>query len=185
MKTETIIRENGYTTVWVKQPSVSEAWQQAIISDSLKELRQIAKEHGGEVHFLRRHSGDKIYTDKGVLKANNLTEVTLPDYYTPVVTVWEQAEGDIEQFLLKGFCSWGEYLHNQCPHADLPECLDIMKRLWVFGEEILAHVDQNLPTMIAVDTTDMRVEFATTADCTSYAFDVWEFQLGVIIPVEA
>jgi len=181
MKTETIIRENGYTAVWTKEPTGSKPWQQAIVADTLTELRQIAATHGGEVHLLRRRGGERTYDDKGVLIANNLTEVTLPDYYTALRTVWEQAEGDIEQFLLKGFSSWGEYLHDQCPNADLSECLDIMKRLWVFGEEILAYVDQDLPTMIAVDTTDMRVEFATTADCTSYAFDVWEFQLGVII----
>jgi hypothetical protein len=55
----------------------------------------------------------------------------------------------------------------------------------VLGEQIIASVDQDEPTLIAVDEDNMQVVFATTADCTSYAFDVWEFQLGVIIPSEA
>jgi hypothetical protein len=185
MKTETIIRENGYTAVWAKEPTGSKPRRQAIISESLKELRQIAAEHGGDVHFLRRRAGERTYEDKGVLRAANLKETTVPDYYTAVITVWEQAESDVETYLLKGFSSWGEYLHDRCPNADLQETIDVLKRLWVLGEQIIASVDQDEPTLIAVDEDNMQVVFATTADCTSYAFDVWEFQLGVIIPSEA
>jgi hypothetical protein len=181
MKTEDIIRENGYTAVWVKYPSASEAWQQAIVADSLKELREIAAEHGGEVHFLRRHSGDRIYEDKGVLRASNLTEITYPDYYEGLKTVWEQAETDIETFLLKGFCSWGEWLAEQYPAADLERSIEILQREFALSEQILASVDPDDPTLVVVDVTDSRVEFVTTEDCTSYGFDTWEFQLGVII----
>lgn len=185
MKTETIIRENGYTAVWTKRPQDSKPWQQAITAPTLTELRQIAAQHGGEVHFLRRHAGERTFEDKGVLRAANLTEITVPDYCASVRTVWEQAESDVETYLLKGFSSWGEYLHNRCPNADLQETIDVLKRLWVLGEQIIASVDQDEPTLIAVDEDNMQVVFATTADCTSYAFDVWEFQLGVIIPSEA
>ena len=181
MKTETIIRENGYTAVWTKEPTGDKPWRQAIISDSLKELRQIAAQHGGEVHFLRRSGGQRIYEDKGVLRASNLTEITVPDSCSGVKTTWEESAGDVEQFLLKGFCSWGEYLHHHCPNADIKETLDILKRLWVLSEEMEASVDREEATLIAVDESPMRVVFTTTADCTEYSFDVWEFQLGVIL----
>ena len=181
MKTETIIRENGYTAVWTKEPTGDKPWKQAIISDSLKELRQIAADNNGEVHFLRRREGQRTYEDKGVLIANNLTEITVPDYCGSVKTIWEEVESDVETYLLKGFCSWGEYLDNRCPHANLEESLDILKRLWVLGEQMTAFVDQEEPTLIAVDEDQMQVVFATTADCTEYSFDTWEFQLGVVI----
>lgn len=181
MKTETIIRENGYTAVWTKEPTGTKPWKQAIISDSLKELRQIAAQHGGEVHFLRRRAGDRTYEDKGVLIADNLTCITVPEYCESVKTIWEEAEGDVETYLLKGFCSWGDYLHNHAPAANIQESIDILKRLWVLGEQIVAAVDAHQPTLIAVDESQMQIVFATTEDCTEYSFDVWEFQLGVIV----
>jgi hypothetical protein len=185
MTTEAIIRENGYTAVWTKEPTGDKPWRQAIVSDSLKELREIAQEHGGEVHFLRRRNGERTYEDKGVLRASNLTEITYPDYYIGIKTVWEEAEADIERLFLKGYCSWGEWLSEQYPMEDLDRSIAVLQRKLALMDQVLAAVDPHDVTLVVIDEVDNVVEFATTEDCTSYSFDVWEFQLGVIIPSEA
>ena len=178
MKTETIIRENGYTAVWAKQPQDSKPWQQAITAPTLTELRQIAAQHGGEVHFLRRHAGERTFEDKGVLRASNLTQITYPENCMGLITTWEQSDIDVEQFLLKGFDNWGLYIAYHCPNADLSETMDVIKRLWVMEQEMLAFIDGYLPTLIVVGE---GVEFTTTTESVAYSFDIYEFQLGVII----
>jgi len=152
---------------------------EAIVFDSIEELKEHAETNSGYMAMLRRRDGWHFFENRGKFYGKSLLDLPQSETEFSLTTKPETAKEDAWNLIVGNYENIGQYLADCWVSVkDISEAISILENLQKRIDEIVEIADQ--PCRIIFDWNNQVVDTVLRLESTSYSYDVWTYQLAFI-----